>query len=519
MKLRICSSLGPTLLLFYVAVTRAKESTDRVECIDDDRFYRNPKTPAHKIWTQDECAKYYLCLDNDVFEFKCSNGLLFDVSRQICDFKANVDNCDVSLEERPPKPLLDNGKCEEGTLACGDGTCLPSLYFCDGSVDCPDASDEAWCDPEKDRNAASSCDSEKCKLPDCWCSKDGTKVPGNLNVSNVPQMISITFNDAVNAENIDLYANIFSDARKNPNGCPIRGTFYVSHQFTNYRDVQSLWNRGHEIAAHSVTHRGPEEWWSRNATIEDWFDEMVGEANIIHKYGGVRIEEIRGLRVPFLQVGWNRQFLMMLEFGFAYDSSIVAPFNDPPIWPYTLDHQPPHVCSSPGQLCPTRSYAGLWEIPVNELLLENKTCSMVDSCTRDLRGEEIYRMLTINFNRHYLQNRAPLGLYFHADWFKNPSSHYAFLKFIDDTLQLPDVYFVTSNQMIEWMRNPTPLNQLQNFQPWKCGKRHFEPREIACVVPNTCKLYSSVLKSDRYLYTCFDCPKQYPWLRNEFGLN
>jgi hypothetical protein len=41
-------------------------------------------------------------------------------------------------------------------------------------------------------------------------------------------------------------------------------------------------------------HRGPEEWWSSNATIEDWFDEMVGQANIINQFAGVRMEDIRG---------------------------------------------------------------------------------------------------------------------------------------------------------------------------------------------------------------------------------
>lgn len=41
-------------------------------------------------------------------------------------------------------------------------------------------------------------------------------------------------------------------------------------------------------------HRGPEEWWSKNATIEDWFDEMVGVANIIKKYAAVRIGDIKG---------------------------------------------------------------------------------------------------------------------------------------------------------------------------------------------------------------------------------
>jgi hypothetical protein len=37
--------------------------------------------------------------DGEVFGFKCSAGLLFDVNRQICDFKLNVDNCDVVAGE------------------------------------------------------------------------------------------------------------------------------------------------------------------------------------------------------------------------------------------------------------------------------------------------------------------------------------------------------------------------------------------------------------------------------------
>lgn len=40
-------------------------------------------------------------------------------------------------------------------------------------------------------------------------------------------------------------------------------------------------------------HRGPEEWWSKNATIEEWFDEMVGHANIINRFGRVRMEDFR----------------------------------------------------------------------------------------------------------------------------------------------------------------------------------------------------------------------------------
>lgn len=51
-------------------------------------------------------------------------------------------------ESQPPRPLLEDGECSEKHLACGDGTCFPATYFCDGSVDCPDGSDEAYCGKE-----------------------------------------------------------------------------------------------------------------------------------------------------------------------------------------------------------------------------------------------------------------------------------------------------------------------------------------------------------------------------------
>lgn len=82
----------------------AVSSAGNTKCIEDGKFYRNPERPLKKIWTNLECAKYYLCLEGEVFEFKCSVGLLFDVVRQICDFKANVDNCDVTsgMVKAPP---------------------------------------------------------------------------------------------------------------------------------------------------------------------------------------------------------------------------------------------------------------------------------------------------------------------------------------------------------------------------------------------------------------------------------
>lgn len=76
---------------------------------------------------------------------------------------------------------------------------------------------------------------------------------GGIPARQTPQIVLLTFDDAVNDINKDIYAEIFDHGRSNPNGCPISATFYVSHEWTDYSQVQNLYADGHELASHTVS--------------------------------------------------------------------------------------------------------------------------------------------------------------------------------------------------------------------------------------------------------------------------
>ena len=53
----------------------------------------------------------------------------------------------------------------------------------------------------------------------------------------------------------DYYKPLFASMPANPNGCPASATFYVSHQWTNYRVVQELYRQGAVAAVVDGCHR------------------------------------------------------------------------------------------------------------------------------------------------------------------------------------------------------------------------------------------------------------------------
>ena len=47
---------------------------EKVPCIDNGRFYRNPNRDPAYVWSAAECSKYHLCIDGEIFNFECSTG-------------------------------------------------------------------------------------------------------------------------------------------------------------------------------------------------------------------------------------------------------------------------------------------------------------------------------------------------------------------------------------------------------------------------------------------------------------
>jgi len=284
---------------------------------------------------------------------------------------------------------------------------------------------------KNERSSTSSC-SSSCQLPSCFC---GDTIPGNLHPDEAPQFVIISFDDAVNDLNKDFYERLFSEDRVNPNGCPITATFFVSHEWTDYSQVNHLYSQGHEISSHTVTHSHP---------------------------------------TGFSEHRWTQEI-----------SGIRQNCNIPP--------------------CPEAPHHGIWEVPMTTMLDDRGgKCAMFDACSYEENVEKIQRQLTRNFLRHYTaDNKPPFPMSYHAAWFAaRPHREEAFFKFIDSILDLPDVYLVTYQDLLRWVKSPIPMTKFFNMHATTCRRRS---KTRGCK-KRVCDF------GDRTLVSCAQCPTKYPWL-------
>ena len=76
---------------------------------------------------------------------------------------------------------------------------------------------------------------------------------------------------------------------------------------------------------------------------------------------------------------------------------------------------------------------------------------------------------------------------------------------------MSDVWIVTVSQAIEWIKFPTPLENIEDFVPWKCDSQ--PPPDCPLGTCKTC-----YYPPDHVMKTCAPlCPPNYPWVGNPDG--
>ncbi|KAI8371499.1 uncharacterized protein BYT42DRAFT_580470 [Radiomyces spectabilis] len=354
-----------------------------------------------------------------------------------------------------------------------------------------------------------ACDPNTCKIENnCLCASSNP--PNGLSPSDTPQFVTITYDDSIQESLVKTARQMLNVT--NPNGCPARGTWFVSMQYTDFSLVQQWYAEGHEVADHTFSHVGsPSD------------QEIASCKKMIMEYGGVPSSKIQGFRAPFLN--YTKDTLGHLaQQGFLYDSSASAVTNDA-YWPYTLDNGMANdcwtgICAS-GQV----KLPGVWEVPMYAVMNNLSVPQLMDVY---LAGtpDDVKKWSLDAFDKHYNGGRQPFGIYVHPTHLTAVPGMPDTTPLLDGVVSLiqelakkPDVWFVTNQQLLQWMKHPVKASELANQDYMKCQQPVIEKEicngldddhsgQVDDGLLNSCNFGNSVFK------TCFNCPGSAPSVSN-----
>jgi len=290
-----------------------------------------------------------------------------------------------------------------------------------------------------------------------------TNPPGGLSPSNTPQIVLLTFDDSVTSNSFRLVQGVLTN-HVNPNGNPIKSTFFVSlDSSVDYGLINQLYSAGHEIAIHTMTHAT-----TTNTSLAAWREDIAGCRKALSRFAAIPLSAIVGFRAPELQFN-NNSFQILAEQGLQYDSSLeewpgsystnAAKY----LWPYTLDSGV--VQSNRTGAFPIQPVAGVFEIPLWDQVTSGVAIVTMDP-PNSMNSNTVASLWKTNFLLHYQGNRAPYGLFLHAtsadQWLSNtnyPWRSDALKAFIGWAQTYSNVWFVNMRDLVDYMMTPVSASQ------------------------------------------------------------
>lgn len=401
---------------------------------------------------------------------------------------------------------------KNGTLASITGASLLAAQLVSAQIAAGTSAGEGAVGAGSSSEAAGySCDPSQCRLPNCHCAS--TDIPGGLSRDETPMFITWTNDDAIQRYTIEAVDHFLAQ-RKNPNGCPVKSTYFVSLNYTNHSLVTDWYVSGNEIADHTMTHVGGDD-----ATQE----QINGNIAALNAFSGIPLNAISGFRAPYLN--YTANVLRHLQSAqFTYDSSVsaVSPVTAPDtdaFWPYTLDYGLTNDCLNgiAGTCKGEPKIPGMWEIPMYTVHDSAGNPHLMDAYL-DGNASDVQSWYRNTFTAHYENNRQPFGLYQHPihlavgyPGVEDPLEERAMInEFLDWAQQQQNVWIVTNQQLIAWMRDPKPVSQLNTIPEFQCQTPEVTENICNGMYPNQVGLLQNCPFADFPWTTCYGCPVEPP---------
>ena len=350
--------------------------------------------------------------------------------------------------------------------------------------------------------------------------------PAPVTRANAPQFIVIGSDDNTNAQCITWMHGVL-DRGTNRDGSKRYMSFYVNTGWNSAvkNAVIGAYNAGHSISNHTHGHircvGGSGDNYhnfSMRMSEQAIYNDII-RARDSMVAAGIPIAHQFGFRTPFLSYG-NETFAAMRRAGILYDCSInssltTVPGNDS--WPYTLDIIPGQQTLDPngniawdnawfsgnqrnfwGSGNPISEHRGLWVLPATSIqvppadraghtgfdhvgngLITGLDWNIWNSLRPGLDSAKTVRALMHTLRQSLAGNRAPFLYGVHSQMYpENSWQRRSFEEFVRQASQLEDVFFVTGDMVVHWMKNPVPASQ---FKP----EDYFRGKTGVITPPNT----------------------------------